>query len=109
MVEFSVVKESLEEWGVKEQVLGMVFDTTASNSGEYSGACRYLEEWLGFPILWHACRRHIAELHLGTAVRLVMGNRSSHLGIHKQTNACLSIPRSQTVFYHFKICRNWEL
>ena len=36
-------------------------------------------------------------------------NQSSHLGIHKQTNACCSIPRSQTVFYHFKICRKWEL
>ena len=34
-----------------------------------------------------------------------VNNRSSHLGIHKQTNACWSIPRSQTVFYHFKICR----
>ena len=33
-------------------------------------------------------------------------NRSSHLGIHKQTNACWSTPRSQTVFYHFKICRS---
>ena len=31
------------------------------------------------------------------------GNRSSHLGIHKQTNACWSIHRSQTVFIHFKI------
>ena len=36
-------------------------------------------------------------------------NRSSHLGIHKQTNDCWSIPRSQTVFYHFKTCRKWEL
>ena len=71
--EFEVVKEKLEEWGVKEQVLGMVFDTTASNSGEHSGACRYLEEWLRFPVLWLACRRHMAELHLGTAVKLIMG------------------------------------
>ena len=39
----------------------------------------------------------------------ILHNRSSHLGIHKQTNACWSIPRSQTVFYHFKICRTWEL
>jgi hypothetical protein len=36
-------------------------------------------------------------------------NWSSHLGIHKQTNACWSITRSQTVFYHLKICRKWEL
>ena len=36
-------------------------------------------------------------------------NRSCHLGIHKQINACWSIPRFQTVFYHWKICRKWEL
>ena len=34
-------------------------------------------------------------------------DRSSHLGIHKQTNACWSIPRSQTVFIHYKICRRY--
>ena len=39
----------------------------------------------------------------------ILPNRSSHLGIHKQRNACWSIPRSQTVLYHFKICRKWEL
>ena len=39
----------------------------------------------------------------------LVSKQSSHLGIHKQTNACWSIPRSQTDFYHFKICRNWEL
>ena len=33
-------------------------------------------------------------------------NQSSHLGIHKQTNACWSLPRFQTVFYHFKIFRS---
>ena len=33
-------------------------------------------------------------------------NRSSHLGIHKQTNAYCIIPRSQTIFFHFKIFRN---
>ena len=30
----------------------------------------------------------------------ILTNRSNYLGIHKQTNACWSIPRSQTVFYH---------
>ena len=38
--EFEVTKEFLVEWKVKEQLVGMVFDTTASNSGEHSGACR---------------------------------------------------------------------
>ena len=36
---------------------------------------------------------------------MVVNNWSSHLGIHKQLNTCWSIPRSQTVFIHFKICR----
>ena len=71
--EFKLVKDYLVMWGVKEQVWGMVFDTTASNSGEHSKACRFLEEWLESAVLWLACRRHISELHLGTAVKLEMG------------------------------------
>ena len=71
--EFEVVKEYLVKWKVKEQIIGMVFDTTASNSGEHSGACRYLEIWVDTPILWLACRRHVAELHIGSAMKQVMG------------------------------------
>ena len=33
-------------------------------------------------------------------------NRSSHLGIHKQTNTYWSITRSETVFYHFKLAES---
>jgi hypothetical protein len=29
--------------------------------------------WVGSPILWLACRRHIAELHIGAAVKHEMG------------------------------------
>ena len=38
--EFEVTKKFLVQWKVKEQLVGMVFDATASNSGEHSGACR---------------------------------------------------------------------
>ena len=51
----------------------MVFDTIASNSGEHSGACRYLEIWVDTPILWLACHRHVAELNIGSAMKQVMG------------------------------------
>ena len=71
--EFEMVKEYLVKWKVKEQIVGMVFDTTASNSGEHSGACRYLEVWVDTPILWLACRRHVAELHIGSAMKVIMG------------------------------------
>ena len=45
-----------------------------------------------------------APCQLPTTHCTLLLNRSSHLGIHKQINACLSIPRSQTVFIYFKIC-----
>ena len=40
IAEFEVVKGCMSEWQVKEEVVGMVFDTTAANTGEHSGACR---------------------------------------------------------------------
>ena len=71
--EFQVVREYLVKWKVKEQIIGMVFDTTNSNSGEHSGACKYLEVWVNSPLLWLACRHHIAELHMGTATKEICG------------------------------------
>ena len=42
------VLETMEEWGVKpEHVIGMSFDTTASNTGGKSGACVKIEATLG--------------------------------------------------------------
>ena len=72
--EFEVVKEYLVKWKIKKQVVGMVFDTTASNSGADSGACRYLEVWLDTPILWLACRHH-------------WGSHEAHHGDHKRSGS----------------------
>ena len=55
------------------------------------------------------CSPRIASLSYPPGGTILYVNRSSHLGINKQTNAFWSIPRSQTVFHHFKICRRWEL
>ena len=71
--EFELVRDYMVKWEVREQVIGMVFDTTNSNSGEHSGACRYLEIWIDSPVLWLACRRHVAELHVGTATKEICG------------------------------------
>ena len=40
--EFEVVKEHFIKWNVKEQLVGIIFDTNTSNTGEHSGTCRYL-------------------------------------------------------------------
>ena len=71
--EFRVVREFLMKWEIQQQIVGMVFDTTTSNTGHVSGACTFLEVWLDKPIMWLACRRHIGELHLGSAATTITG------------------------------------
>ena len=40
--EADVVKSALTHWNIKQEVCGMVFDTTSSNSGENTGACKLI-------------------------------------------------------------------
>lgn len=54
----------------------MSFDTTASNTGAYNGACVLLEQKLGKELLHLACRHHIYELVLKGVFILCMGPTS---------------------------------
>jgi len=56
------VVDSLEEWGVKDRVVSMSFDTTSSNTGVKLGACTLIEAALGRDLLRLACRHQILEL-----------------------------------------------
>lgn len=56
------VIDCLEDWGVKDRVVAMSFDTTSSNTGIKSGACTLIEAALGRDVLHLACRHHIMEL-----------------------------------------------
>ena len=49
--EGQVVIEAMVSWSIKHQVVNLVFDTTATNSSGEVGACFYLEQRLGTPIL----------------------------------------------------------
>ena len=71
--EAEVVKDLLKEWNVKNELCGMVFDTTSSNRRAEAGACKCLEDWLESPLLWLSCRHHIHELHLKRIVQGVTG------------------------------------
>ena len=70
--EADVVIDLLKSWNVKG-ICGMVFDTTSSNSGAETGACKCLEDWLEYPVMWLACRHHMYELHLKRIVQGVTG------------------------------------
>jgi hypothetical protein len=57
----------VEEWGIKEQMQGLCFDTTASNTGKKSGACTLIKEKIGRQLLHLPCRHHIMEI-IGSSV-----------------------------------------
>ena len=73
VAEAEVVKEQLLEWDIKEEVCGIVFDTTSSNTGADAGACTKLEQWLERPVLWLACRHHVHELHVKWMIQEMTG------------------------------------
>ena len=58
------IKATLDDWGVTENLIGTVWDTTASNSGVHEGAVTHLEETLERKLLWIPCRHHEHELHI---------------------------------------------
>ena len=49
------------QWGAEMLIVGLVFDTTASNSGWKSGACMQLEALLQKKVFYFACRHHMME------------------------------------------------
>ncbi|KAG0710504.1 hypothetical protein GWK47_022672 [Chionoecetes opilio] len=59
-----MVFQEVERVGAREQIIGLSFDTTASNSGMLAGACVHLENLLGRSLLWLACRHHVLEVVL---------------------------------------------
>ncbi|XP_063974411.1 uncharacterized protein LOC135161076 [Diachasmimorpha longicaudata] len=67
------VHRLLKEWDLLDDVCTMVFDTTASNTGAFNGACILLEQLVGRDLLHLPCRHHILELLLRAAFESGMG------------------------------------
>ena len=65
--------EHLKSWQTDSLVIGMCFDTTASNTGRLSGACTLLESAIGRNLLWLACRHHMFEVLLSDAYGVCLG------------------------------------
>ena len=66
------------EYGVKSETLaGLVFDTTATNSGLLNGVLVRLQTLLGGDYMQLACRHHILELVCGKAVHLSIKRRKT--------------------------------
>lgn len=70
------VVQHLEEWKCKSHVIGMCFDTTASNIGKWTGACTLVEKAIGHDLLWLACRHHMLKVLLSDAFTICFGSSS---------------------------------
>lgn len=56
------VLKTLAYWDIEDRIVGLSFDTTASNTGKSGGACVLIERALDRHLLNLACRHHIMEL-----------------------------------------------
>ena len=70
------VTQELESWSCDSVVIGMCFDTTASNTGRLSGACQLIENSLDRNLLWLACRHHMLEVLLADSFTVCFGPSS---------------------------------
>ncbi len=67
---------TLEDWEIpKKTIIGLAWDTTASNTGCWRGSAILMEKWLGRKVFNLACRHHIGELHITHGDEEVRGSR----------------------------------
>ena len=64
---------TLDEWELRSQVGGLVFDTTSSNTGLHSGPCTILERILERNLVWIGCRHHVFEVMLASVFTAAFG------------------------------------
>jgi len=67
------VTDLIKKYKLVRHLIGMVFDTTLSNTGPVNGACALIEEILGVILLWLACRHHVLEIALKDVFHLSLG------------------------------------
>lgn len=60
-------------WNVANDIVGICFDTTASNTGSKNGACILLEKLMGKHLLYFACRHHMHEVIIGEIYSVLLG------------------------------------
>ena len=61
------VLTSIDNWGIRNCVVRLNFETTSSNTGLENGSIKKIEDKLGKSTLWNACRHHISEIYIKSA------------------------------------------
>jgi hypothetical protein len=78
-------------WEVVGDVVGMCFDTTASNTGARNGTCVLLEQLMNRNVLYFACRHHIHEVVIGEIYSVLLGpSRGPNISLFERFQQCWS-------------------
>ena len=75
-------------WGVALHIVGMIWDTTSSNTGRKKGSGILFEKVLDRAILYLACRHHVDELHVHWADQIVRGVTKGWLIAFQENKSC---------------------
>ncbi|KAG0714162.1 hypothetical protein GWK47_001666 [Chionoecetes opilio] len=70
------VYDAAKEWDLVDNIIGMCFDTTVSNTGLKEGACVHIMKHVKRNLLHFACRHHVLELVVGAAFTVCFGPSS---------------------------------
>lgn len=71
-----VILNLLEYYDIVDQIYAVCCDTTASNTGAFSGAIIILSTILNTPLLWFLCRRHMLEVHISHFMEALTGEKT---------------------------------
>jgi hypothetical protein len=58
----SAIVEAVDEWQIRDNIKGLCFDTTSTNTGVKGGICVLLEQEFDRKLLNLDCRHHVAEI-----------------------------------------------
>ena len=76
------LQATLLEWNIPlDVIIGICWDTAASNTGRHQGAATAFERYTGEAKLWLACRHHVGELHIKHADQEVRGAWNGELEV----------------------------
>ena len=67
----------LEDWNLKEKIIGVACDSTSAQTGRFKGAIILLQNYLAAPFFWIICRHHIMETHVKHVTEEVLGKTSA--------------------------------
>jgi hypothetical protein len=81
----NAMMQLLSLWELANDIVGMSFDTTATNTGAKNGACILLQNQLHKNLLNLACRHHVHEVIIGGVFTCLFGpSRSPNIALFER-------------------------